>query len=90
MFFCLNFFQKESQLPPMPDLTPANSQFPLVANEACPDKGAKWSVFLKGHNIRMAEMRSAMEIARDKARKKRLSQRSQLKNTGNDKQLLAN
>ena len=54
----------------MPDLTPANAQFPLVANEACPDKGAKWSVFLKGHNIRMAEMRSAMEIARDKARKK--------------------
>ena len=63
----------------MPDLTPANSHFPLVANQACPDKGAKWSVFLKGHNIRMAEMRSAMEIAREKARKKRLSQRNQLK-----------
>ena len=77
-------------MPPTPDLTPANSPFPLVSNQPCPDEGAKWYVFLEGHNIRMAEMRSAMETAREKARKKKAQSAKLAENTGNDKKMLAN
>ena len=45
--------------------------------------------FLKGHNLRTAQVKSTMELAREKAKKKDQPAKS-AENTGEDKHTLAN